>query len=118
MRIEVEFYELPDGTVPVQEFLESLTLKMRAKMFREIDLLVQNGPELRMPYSRAVGEGIFELRSKVSTDISRVFYFFFVGNRAVLTNGFVKKTQKTPRREIELAKKYRSDYLKQVRNGS
>ena len=43
-------------------------------------------------------------------DISRVLYFFFVGKKAVLTNGFVKKTMKTPKREIELAKRYRKDY--------
>ncbi len=60
-------------------------------------------------------DGIFELRAKVGTDISRVLYFFLVGKKIILTNGFRKKTDKTPRDVIELAKKYRDDFIK--RNG-
>ena len=55
--------------------------------------------------------GIFELRAKVGTDISRVLYFFYYEGRIVLTHGFIKKTQRTPAGEIEKAKKYRSDYI-------
>ena len=110
MNIDVDFYELPDGTEPVREFLNSLDIKMRAKMYREIDLLVINGPELREPHSKHLEDGIFELRAKQSNDISRVLYFFFIGKKAVLTNGFVKKTKKTPKKERELAKRYRRDY--------
>lgn len=74
------------------------------------DLLEQNGPALRLPYSGPPGDGIFELRTKQGSDITRVLYFFFVGNKAILTNGFVKKTQKTPSAVIKLAKKYKADY--------
>ena len=74
MTIDVEFYELPDGTEPAKEFLEGLEKKMRAKMYREIDLLVANGPELREPHSKHIDNGIFELRAKQGTDISRVLY--------------------------------------------
>jgi len=84
---------------------------MRAKLLMDIDLLEENGPLLREPYSKPIGDGIFELRARAGTNISRVLYFFVVGQRAVLTNGFIKKTQKTPEKEIELAKKYRKDYL-------
>ena len=111
MRISVDFYELPDGREPARELLDSLDTKLKAKMFREIDLLVENEPELRMPHSRHIEDGIFELRAKQGSDISRVLYFFFIDNKAILTNGFIKKTDKTPRSEIELAKKYRQDYL-------
>lgn len=55
--------------------------------------------------------GIFELRAKVGTDISRVLYFFYYEGRIVLTHGFIKKTQRTPAAEIEKAKKYRRDYI-------
>lgn len=55
--------------------------------------------------------GIFELRAKVGTDISRVLYFFYYEGRIVLTQGFIKKTQRTPAAEIEKAKKYRRDYI-------
>ena len=107
---EIIFYETEGGNCPVEEFLDSLDPKMHAKMLRTIDLLEKNGPELRLPYSGPLGDGIFELRAKQSSDISRTLYFFFKGKRVILTNGFVKKTQKTPRTEIELAKKYRADY--------
>ena len=55
--------------------------------------------------------GIFELRAKVGTDISRVLYFFYYEGRIVLTHGFIKKTQRTPAGEIEKAKEYRRDYI-------
>ena len=86
-------------------------------MYREIDLLLTNGSELREPHSKHVEDGIFELRAKQGSDISRVLYFFFVGKKAILTNGFLKKTMKTPKREIELAKKYRQEYLNRISDG-
>ena len=69
-----------------------------------------------MPYSEELEDGIFELRAKVGSDISRVLYFFVVGRKIVLTNGFIKKAQKTPKSEIERAKKYRADYLGRKEN--
>ncbi len=105
------FFEKKDGSSPVVEFIESLTPKMRAKVYRIIDLLAVNGKDLRMPFSRSLGDGIFEIRTKLASDITRVLYFFVSGNNIILTNGFVKKTQKTPEYEIALAKKYREEYL-------
>lgn len=60
--------------------------------------------------------GIFELRTKQGLDITRILYFFIVGKKAVLTNGFVKKSQKTPKAEKELARKYRADYERRYGN--
>ncbi len=108
---EVIFYDLEDGTEPAKEFLLSLDVKMRAKMLRTIDLLAVNGVELREPHSKPLDDGIFELRAKVGSDITRVLYFFMVGKRVILTNGFVKKTVKTPPAEIARAKRYRAEYL-------
>lgn len=71
---------------------------------------------LREPYSKPLEDGIFELRVKVGSDISRVLYFFFVGRRVVLTNGFIKKTQKTPSAEIERAKRYRAEFISRKEN--
>ena len=113
---EAIFYDKPDGTEPVKDFLTSLEPKMRAKMVKTIALLEENGPALREPYSKPVGDGIFELRAKVSTDITRVLYFFFVGQKIILTNGFVKKTDKTPPGEKSLAKQYRREYLNRKEN--
>ena len=107
----VFFYRKPDGSEPVREFLLSVDEKLRARIFRTIDLLAQNGTALRMPYSEHITDGIFELRVKSGSDISRVLYFFVIGRKIVLTNGFIKKTQKTPKNEIELAKKYRNEFL-------
>ncbi|MBQ7759950.1 MAG: type II toxin-antitoxin system RelE/ParE family toxin [Acidaminococcaceae bacterium] len=55
-------------------------------------------------------DGIFELRTQQGNDIARVLYFFVVGRKVILTNGFIKKSPKTPNDQIELAKKYRADY--------
>ena len=85
---------------------------MRAKMADTISILQDNGYEPREPYSKHLSEGIFELRAKVGSDITRVLYFFYVDRHIILTNGFIKKTQKTPPKEIERAKKYRADYLR------
>lgn len=109
--MHVFFYNKADGTEPAKEFLLSLDKKMRAKMFKTIELLMNNGSDLREPYSKPIGDGIFELRAKVGSDISRILYFFVVGDNAILTNGFIKKTTKTPSGEIERAKRYRNEYL-------
>ena len=113
---EVIFYDKADGTEPAKDFILSLDKKMRAKMLRTISLLAGNGPDLREPCSKPLGDGIFELRAKVGSDISRVLYFFIVGRRVILTNGFIKKTQKTPPAELERAKRYRADYLGREEN--
>ena len=113
---EVIFYDKADGTEPAKDFILSLDKKMRAKMLRTISLLADNGPELREPHSKPLDDGIFELRAKVGSDISRVLYFFIVGRRVILTNGFIKKTQKTPPAELERAKRYRADYLGREEN--
>lgn len=111
MSFDVDFYIMSDGSCPMKEFLDSLDNKMRAKFLRTVMLLEQNGNELREPYSKHLDDGIFELRVKQGSDITRALYFFVVGHRIILTNGFVKKAQKTPKSEIDLAKKYREDYL-------
>ncbi len=109
--VEVLFYDLPDGTYPAEEFLESLEIKMQAKMVRTIRMFEENGTDLRMPYSEYLRDGIFELRAKVGSNISRVMYFFFDGGRAILTHGFIKKSQKTPSAQIDRAIRYKNEYF-------
>ena len=110
-KFTVEFYEKNSGEKPCIEFLNTLEVKLRAKVFRDLALLEEKGTELRLPYSEHIDEGIFELRTKQGTNIIRSLYFFFVGNKIIVTNGFRKKTQQTPSRVIALAKEYRKDYL-------
>ena len=108
---ELVFYETREGIKPVGQFIRNLNMKMRAKVVRSLKLLERNGTKLREPNSKALQDGIYELRVKFGSDITRVLYFFFWGNRIVVTNGFMKKSNKTPPNEIELAKKYRGDFI-------
>lgn len=109
---QLEFYETEEGKNPVADFLDSLDGKMAAKMIGLMDILEERGTELRHPYSGPLGDGIFELRCKQGSNITRALYFFFYGGRIIVTNGFTKKTQKTPPGEIELAKDRRADWIK------
>ena len=77
---EIETYVKENGEDPVKIFLASLSPKMQAKILMEIDLLAEYGNRLREPYSSSLGDGIFELRAKFGSDITRVLYFFIVGN--------------------------------------
>lgn len=106
------FYEAVDGSKPVEEFLQVLDAPMRAKLFRAMGLLEENGPSLGFPHTRPLQDGIFELRAKVGNNITRALFFFRTGKNIIVTNGFVKKSEKTPRGEIEIAQRRRDDYLR------
>ena len=110
-KFTVEFYENEDGDAPAKEFLLSLDIRARAKMTDMISLLQDNGNDLREPYSKFLSDGIFELRVRVEKSALRILYFFYLGKRIILTNGFVKKSNKTPGREIAKAKRYRAAFL-------
>ena len=117
MGFEIVFYSSEDGKEPVAEFLDSLEAKMSAKLVGLMEILEEKGTELRMPYSEHIEDGIFELRCKQGNNITRVMYFFYVGKKIVVTNGFIKKTQKTPPKELKLAKERRTDWLKRQKEG-
>ena len=108
---EVDFFKHDNGECPVIEYLNSINIKLIAKMAWTIGLLETNGNMLGMPYLEQLEDGIFELRAKQGSDISRVLYFFCIGKKIILTNGFTKKTNKVPKSEFEIAKKYREIYL-------
>ena len=110
------FYEKEDGTRPVREFLDKLPAKHLAKAFRDIDVLEKYGTSLTAPHVKHIKEKLWELRIKSASDISRIFYFVHAGEDLVLLHGFIKKTQKTPVKEIQTANKYLEDY--QRRNKS
>ena len=110
----VEFFEKDNGDVPVETFLNNMDVKMRTKAAGLLQILQEKGNLLREPYSKHLEDGIFELRIQAGTNISRILYFFYYEGRIILTNGFVKKTNKTPRIEIEKAKEYRKYYLERM----
>ena len=74
-----------------------------ADYLRLSDLLQEVGPAVRMPHSRAMGNGLFELRPHGREGIGRVFYCFLVGKKIVMLHSFVKKTQETPKKELNIA---------------
>ena len=84
-----------------------------ADYVRLTDAMTVHGADLRMPHSRAMGSGLFELRPKGAEGIGRVFYCTQVGHTIVVLHSFVKKTQETPDAELRLARKR----LKDVQHG-
>ena len=115
----IKFYKKKDGEAPVKKFFKSLPQKHRAKAYWIIELLKEYGTNLREPYTKSIkGEkykGIWELRVKFAGDISRIFYFIPVKNTFILLHGFIKKTNATPKGELETAKHYMEDYLRRCK---
>ena len=81
----------------------SLDVETQDKFILKQQLLQDLGPQLRYPHTEHLGEGLFELRFKGTEGQIRVLFFFFYGKRIIFTHGFLKKTQKAPRKEIEIA---------------
>ena len=113
-QFEVIFYEDIKGNEPVKDFLLDCHTKMRAKFVGLLEVLEEKGNDLREPYSKYLEDGIFEIRCKIGSDISRILYFFYYEKNIILTNGFIKKTQKTPQKEIKIAKNRRKDYIERI----
>lgn len=80
---------------------------------RLVELLMEFGPDLRMPRSRALGNGLFELRPRGREGIGRALYCYVDGERVVVLHAFIKKTQATPERHLRLARRR----MREVRNG-
>lgn len=80
---------------------------------RLVELLMEFGPNLKMPHSKALGKGLFELRPKGKEGIGRTFYCYLVGQRIIILHAFIKKTQQTPENEIKTARKR----VKEIQNG-
>lgn len=114
----MDFYKEEDGTKPVGKFIRSLDMKMKAKVVANLHLLEEYGNMSREPLSKELEDGIFELRTIENNNIVRILYFFDNGRIIIATNGFVKKKQKTPRSEIELAKEKRRDYHRRKEAGT
>ena len=99
MAFELEYYH-----PRVLADIESWPVDLLADYARLAELLMKHGPDLRLPHSRALGDGLFELRARGRVGIGRAFYCFVVGRRVVVVHAFVKKTQQTPDRELKIAR--------------
>jgi phage-related protein len=107
----IEYYRDADGYEPAKHFVSSLSNSARAKALRTLALLKEHGVLLKEPYTRQLKGKIRELRVKDNQGNVRVLYFTHTGKRFILLHGFVKKTDKTPVREIETAEKRMNDFL-------
>ncbi|MDP2157131.1 MAG: type II toxin-antitoxin system RelE/ParE family toxin [Nitrospirota bacterium] len=99
--------------VRVRNEIESWPDGILADYARLVELLMEFGPDLRMPHSRVMGDGLFELRPRGREGIGRALYCYADGHRIVILHAFVKKTQETPEKELRLARKRK----KEIRNG-
>jgi phage-related protein len=89
----------------VQGEILGLPAGFLARYLRYTDRMEEYGPDLGMPHTRAMGDGLFELRLKAAEGISRVFFCTLVGRKIVILHQFIKKTDKTPRKELGIAKR-------------
>lgn len=96
----------------VQSKLSKMPVGIRADYARLAELLMEFGADLRLPHSRAMGNGLFELRLKGKEGIGRVLYCTLKGRRIVMLHCFIKKTAKTPNKELDIAIKR----MKEVKN--
>lgn len=85
--------------------IESWLVDILADYARLVELLAEYGPSLRLPYSRTLGDGLFELRPRGHSGVGRAFYCFLIGKRVIVLHAFIKKSQRTPDRELKLARK-------------
>lgn len=100
MNYTVSFYNSS-----VQKEIYGWPTGIYAKFLRIAEQIEISGPNLGLPYTRALGEGLFEIRAKGPEGIGRAFFCCVVNREVVILHGFIKKTQKTPLKEIQLARK-------------
>ena len=88
----------------VKRDIEAWPVGIYAGFLRLLDLMERHGIDLRMPHSRAMGQGLFELRCKGREGIGRVFYCTLMDRHIVVLHSFIKKTQETPESELHIAR--------------
>jgi phage-related protein len=112
----IVFYRTTTGASPVKEFLDSLNGKQAQKVLWVLRLIEELPSIPKQYFKKLTGtEDIWEVRVQYGSDIFRLLGFFHDGQLIILTNGFIKKSQKTPATEIALAEKRKQDYLRRRR---
>ena len=108
---EVEFYVDERDRCPSREFLNETQVKVRAKITKWLEMLEREGPDLPRPYADIIKGKIRELRIGFGTNEYR-FLYFFCGKRIIITHGFIKKTDKVPVEDIEMADRIMKDFIR------
>jgi phage-related protein len=104
MKWAIEFF---NDTVEADTL--SLPAKILAKMLHIFEMIEEHGPNLGKPYTDAFGNGLFEVRAKGAEGIGRSFFCYASGKKIIILHSFVKKTQKTSKKEIEIAIKRKKE---------
>ncbi|MDD3461586.1 MAG: type II toxin-antitoxin system RelE/ParE family toxin [Mesotoga sp.] len=112
-KIEVRFYCSPSGNEPVREWLMELTPGERKIIGKDIKT-VEFGWPVGLPVCRSLGDGLWEVRSSLKNRIARIL-FCITGEHMWLLHGFIKKQQKTPASELEIARKRQTEIQKDLR---
>jgi len=108
----IEFYEKSSGKTPVKDYLDELPLKVRKKILFVFSLIEELQIVPSKYWQKMTGsDGLWEARIEYESNIYRFLGFMHKGKLVILTNGFQKKSQKTPQNEIEIAENYKNDYL-------
>jgi len=107
----VEYYMDSRGREPAADFLDSLPIEVQAKVLRLIDLLADYGVLLKEPYTKQIRGKLRELRVTDRLGEVRILYFAFAERRLILLHGFIKKTRRTPVREIDIAERRLKDFI-------
>ena len=94
----------------VQEEILAMPTGYLGRYLRYADRMEVFGPDLGMPHTRAIGDGLYELRLKAAEGIARVLYCTIVGRKIVMLHQFIKKTDKTPPRELETARRRMKEF--------
>jgi phage-related protein len=103
-KIQIIFYQTAAGSEPVREWLKSLDVADRNAVGQDL-MRVQFGWPVGMPICRPLDTGLWEVRSTLSENREARVLFFFHEGRMGIVNGFIKKSQKTPQSELDLARK-------------
>jgi phage-related protein len=114
---DLVLYTTERGDSPIDEFLDGLDKKSRAKVAAYLSLLEEQGPNLKRPYADIVRGKIRELRIHHSSNQYRVFYFFRVRDQIVLVHAFSKKAQQLKEKDIELSERRMEDWMRRFPAG-
>jgi phage-related protein len=113
MQWKINYYHNHNGNSPVREWLDDIPIEAKAEVFRVFEMLQKYGIDLGLPFVRFLDSKIYEVRAKDKSGIYRVLYFAHKEKTFIMLHGFQKKTQATPRKEIDIAIKR----MKEVQNG-
>ncbi len=114
---DLVLYTTERGDSPIDEFLDGLDKKSRAKVAAYLSLLEEEGPNLKRPYADVVRGKIRELRIHYGSNQYRVLYFFHVRDQIVLVHAFSKKTQQLKEKDIELSERRMEDWVRRFPTG-